>query len=95
MSSVKPKKIVCAKCKAKDQLVEARTEAGYQYVFCKICAIALNSIPVRPLVIQNFLASDFGDLLLSEEQKNIINARKSRNEGTSLWKKPSSEEILE
>jgi hypothetical protein len=72
----------CAKCKA-DANGSIIVEGGVSYPFCNECSSLLETFPVPTNILHTFLTED---QRMSQEDKNIFEARKRRLKGKSLWK---------
>lgn len=79
MTEKKPKR-KCSKCETSVEKGSLYLHFGKTYFFCKLCDIILSKFP--PSAIIPFLE---GDLKISDESDNMIQARIARAKGARKW----------
>lgn len=75
-------KNTCAKCKKDTKEGSSMVEGGKVYRFCKTCSKILHSFQMPTNIIPIFLKSEND---MSDEMRNIFEARKRRAEGQTVW----------
>ena len=78
------KEIVCKKCSSDLEGGSIIVNGGIAYCFCKECSDILHTFPNPSNIIQVFLKPESK---MSEEEKNILDARKKRASGENKWAK--------
>ena len=83
-------KLTCSKCLTDNPIFAVRSEHGETYQFCHLCDAALMQDERTGNIKYGFMRDDFGDFPISEEDRNMINARIVRAKGESPWKTTAS-----